>query len=159
MTTSITFEKRGDRIIFEIPIRDVLAMLRDGFYTLTIALLRGKASVWQFRYYRGAVLPCIAEETGAIYAGMPNRAKAEILAKVHEHLLEYCAPQTSERNMFDRRRKVRLYLRTRDMDTKQMTDFIETIRLCFPEYRIPDPEDRTNADAFYDQMIARFPNP
>lgn len=153
---SITIEKRGERIVSQTPVRTFLMELHDGFHTLKAEPTKRKATVWQFRYYRGAVLPCIAEEMGAICASMPSRLKAEVLAHIHEHLLEYCSPQMIERNMFDRRRKIKQYQRTREMNTKEMTDFIETIRLKFPEYRIPDPEDRTNALAFYDSMIARY---
>ncbi len=106
-------------------------------------------------YYRSAVLPYIAQETGAIFPGMPARLVREALDSLHDDLLEYCAPQYSSRNRFDRRRRVRHILRTRDMSTKQFTDYVETIRLRFPEWDIPPPDD-PRALEFYDEMIARY---
>jgi len=104
---------------------------KPGAYQISVTLIRDKTSDQQRKYYRGVVLPMIAQE-----AGYDDDA-------MHECLLQELAPTFILRSKVDGRRRKKFTKRSNDMTTAEFTEFLKkciAFALEFYGIIIPEPK-------------------
>jgi len=138
--------------------REKLEKLEDWNYYIEIEKIRNKASWSQFKYYRWAIVPFIWEQMGEIFEWIPKALIADICDNIHEMLLDIFSEKKSFVNKFDKRKRVKYIHRTSEMNSKEFTNYIDSIIIKFKNdynWVIPRPDDN-RALEFYDEQIMKY---
>lgn len=103
---------------------------KPGAYQISVTPVKASTSTQQIRYYRGVVLPMIAQESGYDDDAM------------HEVLIQELAPKVTIKSKLDGRKRKKFSKRSNDMTTAEFSEYVEKVRrfaATFYGINIPDP--------------------